>query len=209
MAIRMALACAALGTLFLAACGSPGSPASSASGTPARTAANSPSAAASAPANSLRVSGAFTAVAPQSPETYQAQCTTETAAGHPVGQIMVFYDTTAQSGPSNAYEVDMSFIPAGKTTAFPVANAAPGAGPTLRLSYHSNSDYLDWGYSASPAPGQPAGAAAHGTVTMGSDARSGQFDLRLPFTGDDNHTLAAGSKPVAHITGSWACTKAS
>ena len=131
------------------------------------------------------------------------------AAGHPVGQIMIFYDPATRSGPANAYEVDMSFVPAGKTTAFPIANAAPGAGPTLRLSYRSSSDYLDWGYSASPAPGQPAGAAAHGTVTMASGARSGQFDLRLPFTGDDNHTLAPGSRPAVHITGSWACAKTS
>ena len=208
MAIRMTLACGALGALFLSACGSAGSPESSASGTPGRTAA-SPPAAASAPANALRVSGAFTAVAPQSPETYQAQCTAGTAAGHPVGQIMIFYDPSGRSGPSNAYEVDMSFVPAGKTTTFPIANAAPGAGPTLRLSYRSNSDYLDWGYSASPAPGQPPGAAAHGTVTMAPGARSGRFDLRLPFTGDDNHTLAAGSRPAVHITGGWSCAKAS
>ena len=206
MAIRVTLACGALGALFLAACGSPGSPQSSASGTPNRAA--SPSAAASGPANALRVSGAFTAVAPQSPETYQAQCTAEMAAGHPVGQITIFYDAAARSGPSTAYEVDMSFIPAGKTTTFPIANAAPGAGPTLRLSYRSSSDYLDWSYSANPSPGQPAGAA-HGTVTMASGARSGQFDLRLPFTGDDNHTLAAGSRPAVHITGSWTCATSS
>lgn len=198
-AILAAGLCCAIG---LAACGSPATKSGTLPGGSDTSGAASGSAG-SNPATTLHVSGAFTAVAQE--QQSQAQCTKSSFSTGTVGSIQLFYDTNGQSGPSNIYELVISYVPTGTTTTFPIANPPQGAGPWLRLSYRDNSDYLDWGYNSSPPPNQQPGAPAQGTVTMTTDAESGSFDLQLPFTGDDNHTLAAGSRPTAHVTGGWAC----
>jgi len=94
-----------------------------------------------------------------------------------------------------SYELDLSAVALGGTTTFP----APSTGnssttPSIRFSYNENSDYLDWG-----------GTATAGTVTIDAAGKTGSVDLQLPFVGDDAGKVAPTAHQAVHVKGKFTC----
>jgi hypothetical protein len=94
-----------------------------------------------------------------------------------------------------SYELDVNAVALGTTTTFPPASTGnPSTTPTIRFSYNTNGDYLDWG-----------GPATTGTVTLAADGNSGTVDLQIPFFGDDNRTVPATAHKAVHVKGAFKC----
>lgn len=94
-----------------------------------------------------------------------------------------------------SYQLDVNRVGLGTTTTFPAASTGnPTTTPSIRFSYNTDGDYLDWG-----------GPATTGTVTLAADGNSGTVDLQIPFFGDDARKVPATAHQAVHVKGAFKC----
>jgi hypothetical protein len=94
-----------------------------------------------------------------------------------------------------SYGLDLNNMTLGGTTTLPAAPTGNSSTmPSVRFSYNTNGDYLDWG-----------GPSVTGTVKFAADGGSGSVDLQVPFFGDDQRTVPATAHQSVTVKGKFKC----